>query len=116
MACASLFRLPRRTDVSPIGQHGGEPFRGAGHKTPGQALRRAGRSRNLIWRLVEAHWRTVCDRDNLWSTTLGYARPRLRHRMLHRQLGEAEEFVAWKDNDQRVPEIDFAPDFELSHG
>ena len=28
----------------------------------------------------------------------------------------ATEFPAWKDNDQRVPEIDFAPDFELSHG
>jgi len=36
--------------------------------------------------------------------------------MLHRQLEEAEEFPAWKDSDQRVPEIDFAPDFELTHG
>jgi hypothetical protein len=75
-----------------------EPFRGAGQtrteylaKTPGQALHRAG------------HYR-VCEK------------PRLRQRMLHRQLGEAQEFPAWKDNDQRVPEIDFAPDFELSHG
>ena len=33
-------------------------------------------------------------------------KPGLRQRMLHRQLGEAEEFPAWKDNDQRVPEID----------
>jgi hypothetical protein len=27
----------------------------------------------LNWALAEAHWRTVCDRGNLWSTTLGYA-------------------------------------------
>jgi hypothetical protein len=35
---------------------------------------------------------------------------------LHQQLGDAEEFPAWEDNEHRAAARDFASDFELSHG
>jgi hypothetical protein len=57
-------------------------------KTPGPALRRAN---SLLPRQSIEHYFGVCEQ------------PGLRQRMLHRQLGEAEEFPAWKDKTSERP-------------
>src|SRR5262249_53558686 len=79
-----------------------------GYLAPAQACAGRGRSRIRIVSLL--------PRQSIGAPLWGMRPAQVASADLHRQLVETEECPAWKDNDQQVPEIDFAPDFELTHG